>query len=187
MKIVKFFVVIVFVVVSGFIVIQVQVDEFILCWVVWDLVNVFVEFFKEFEVEFGYMMKFEFVLWLNFVDCMFNELNFGGKFCDFLIGDSQWIGGGVENGYYVKLNDFFDKEGISMDDFVLVIVYVYLIWLKGMLNYYVLFVMGDVNGWFYCKDWFVMLEIQEVFKFEYGCDLVLLKMQMELLEIVKFF
>jgi hypothetical protein len=48
---------------------------------------------------------------------MLNELNSGGKLCDLLIGDSQWIGGGAENGHYVKLNDFFDAEGISMDDF----------------------------------------------------------------------
>ena len=36
---------------------------------------------------------------------------------DLLIGDSQWLGGSAENGYYVKLNEFFDKEGIKMSDF----------------------------------------------------------------------
>ena len=33
-----------------------------------------------------------------------------------MIGDSQWIGGGAENGHYVKLN-IFDSANISMDDF----------------------------------------------------------------------
>ena len=49
---------------------------------------------------------------------MLNELNSGGQLCDLMIGDSQWIGGGAENGHYVKLNDFFDANGISMDDFL---------------------------------------------------------------------
>ena len=55
-------------------------------------------------------MNFEFVPWPNFADRMLNELNSGGKLCDLLIGDSQWIGGSAENGYYVKLNDFFAER-----------------------------------------------------------------------------
>ena len=70
-------------------------------------------------------MKFEFVPWPNFADRMLNELNSGGKLCDLLIGDSQWIGGSAENKYYVKLNDFFDKEGIKMSDFSPATVYGY--------------------------------------------------------------
>mgnify|MGYP002133148093 CR=1 FL=1 len=59
-------------------------------------------------------MKFEFVPWPNFADRMLNELNSGGKLCDLMIGDSQWIGGAAENGQYVKLNDFFDANGITL-------------------------------------------------------------------------
>ena len=58
-------------------------------------------------------MKFEFVPWTNYADRFLNELNSHGKLCDLIIGDSQWIGGSAENGHYVKLNDFFDKEGIT--------------------------------------------------------------------------
>jgi hypothetical protein len=63
-------------------------------------------------------MKFEFVPWPNFADRMLNELNSKGKLCDLIIGDSQWIGGAAESGHYVKLNDFFAKEGIKMSDFM---------------------------------------------------------------------
>ena len=55
-------------------------------------------------------MNFEFVPWPNFADRMLNELNSGGKLCDLMIGDSQWIGGAAENGHYVKLNDFFASQ-----------------------------------------------------------------------------
>ncbi len=55
-------------------------------------------------------MKFEFVPWTNYTERFLNELNSKGKLCDLIIGDSQWIGGSAENGHYIKLNDFFDKE-----------------------------------------------------------------------------
>jgi len=89
-----------------------------LCWAAWDPANALIELSKDFEAQSGHNMSFEFVPWPNFADRMLNELNSGGKLCDLMIGDSQWIGGSAESGHYVKLNDFFDAEGISMDDFI---------------------------------------------------------------------
>ena len=77
-----------------------------------------------------------------------------GKLCDLIIGDSQWIGGSAENGHYVKLNDFFDKEGIKMSDFVAATVVGYSEWPKNTPNYWALPAFGDVVGWTYRKDWF---------------------------------
>ena len=139
-------------------------DDLTLCWAAWDPANALVELSKEFEAESGHTMNFEFIPWPNFADRMLNELNSGGKLCDLLIGDSQWIGGGAENGHYVKLNDFFDAEGISMDDFAPATVYAYSTWPKGTPNYYALPAMGDANGWFYRKDWFADPDIQALTK-----------------------
>jgi hypothetical protein len=50
--------------------------------------------------------------WTSYADRFLNELNSKSKLCDLIIGDSQWIGGAAENGHYVKLNEFFDKNGI---------------------------------------------------------------------------
>src|SRR4030081_2410437 len=88
-----------------------------LCWAAWDPANALVELSKDFTAKTGIKMKFELVPWRNFADRMLNELNSKGKLCDLIIGDSQWIGGSAENGHYVKLNDFFAKEGIKMTDF----------------------------------------------------------------------
>lgn len=162
-------------------------EELTLCWAAWDPANALVELSKEFEAQSGIKMNFEFIPWPNFADRMLNELNSGGQLCDLLIGDSQWIGGGAENGHYVKLNDFFDANAISMDDFAPATVYAYSTWPKGTPNYYALPAMGDANGWFYRKDWFARPEIQEAFKAEYGRDLAEPKTQKELLEIAKFF
>ena len=91
-----------------------QAQSLTLCWAAWDPANALVEMSKDFTAQSGIEMNFEFVPWPNYADRMLNELNSGGKLCDLLIGDSQWIGGSAENGHYVKLNSFFDKEGIFL-------------------------------------------------------------------------
>ena len=172
---------------SLFSVSSVQAEDLTLCWAAWDPANALVELSKEFEAQSGHNMNFEFVPWPNFADRMLNELNSGGQLCDLLIGDSQWIGGGAENGHYVKLNSFFDREGISMDDFAPATVYAYSTWPKGSPNYYALPAMGDANGWFYRKDWFSRADIRADFRKMYGRELAEPKTQLELMEIAKFF
>ena len=148
-----------------------QADELTLCWAAWDPANALVELSKDFEAQSGIKMNYEFVPWPNFADRILNELNSGGRLCDLLIGDSQWLGGSAENGYYIKLNDFFDQEGISMDDFAGAAVYAYSTWPKGTPNYWALPAMGDANGWFYRQDWFSRPELQAEYKEKYGRDL----------------
>ncbi|MBJ3774525.1 extracellular solute-binding protein [Acuticoccus sp. 2012] len=164
-----------------------QDKEITLCWAAWDPANALVELSKDFTAQSGVKMNFEFVPWTSFADRMLNELNSGGKLCDLMIGDSQWIGGGATYGHYVKLNDFFDAEGISMDDFLPAAVDAYSAWPKGSDNYYALPAMGDAVGWVYRKDWFEKPEIQAAFKEEYGRDLAPPKTWDELLEVGKFF
>ena len=164
-----------------------KADELTLCWAAWDPANALVELSKDFTAATGTTMKFEFVPWPNFADRILNELNSGGKLCDLLIGDSQWIGGSAENGYYVKLNDFFDKEGIKMSDFAEAAVNAYSTWPKGTPNYWALPAMGDANGWFYRKDWFAKPELQAEFKEKYGRDLGPPRSWDELKQVAEFF
>jgi multiple sugar transport system substrate-binding protein len=164
-----------------------QAAELTLCWAAWDPANALVELSKDFEKQSGTTMKFEFTPWPNFADRILNELNSGGKLCDVLIGDSQWLGGSAENGKYVKLNDFFDKEGIKMSDFSAAAVNAYSTWPKGTPNYWGLPAMGDANGWFYRKDWFAKPELQAEFKGKYGRDLAVPKTWTEMKDIAEFF
>jgi multiple sugar transport system substrate-binding protein len=140
-------------------------------WAAWDPANALQELTKEFTAETGIDVNFEFVPWPNFADRMLNELNNKGKTFDLLIGDSQWIGAGAVYGHYVKLNDFFDKEGISMNDFSPATVYAYSTWPKGSENYYALPAMGDALAWAYRKDWFDRPELKSEFKKKHGYDL----------------
>jgi len=164
-----------------------KADELTLCWAAWDPANALVELSKDFEAKTGTKMNYEFVPWPNFADRILNELNAGGRLCDLLIGDSQWLGGSAENGYYIKLNDFFEQEGISMDDFASAAVNAYSTWPKGTPNYWALPAMGDANGWFYRKDWFARPELQSEFQEKYGRELAAPKTWDELKEVAEFF
>ena len=166
---------------------QAQGKTITLCWAAWDPANALVELSKDFTAKSGVNMKFEFVPWPNFADRMLNELNSKGKLCDLMIGDSQWIGGSAENKHYVKLNDFFAKEGIKMDDFLPATVYAYSTWPKGSPNYYALPAMGDALGWTYRKDWFSRPELQAEFKQKYNRDLAPPKTWTELKQVAEFF
>lgn len=166
---------------------QAQEKQITLCWAAWDPANALTELSKDFTAETGIGMNFEFVPWTNFADRFLNELNSGGQLCDLLIGDSQWIGGGATYGHYVELNDFFEQEGISMDDFMPATVRAYSTWPKGEPNYYALPAMGDALGWVYRKDWFERPDIQEAFKAEHGRDLAPPATWTELKEIAEFF
>ena len=164
-----------------------QAEDLTLCWAAWDPANALVELSKYFEGQSGHKMSFEFVPWPNFADRMLNELNSGGKLCDLMIGDSQWIGGSAENGHYIKMNDFFEKEGIDMADFIPATVTGYAEWPKGTPNYWALPAFGDVVGWTYRKDWFSRPELQSEFKKKYGRALDAPKTLEELKQVAEFF
>jgi multiple sugar transport system substrate-binding protein len=166
---------------------QAQDKSLTLCWAAWDPANALQELSKDFEAKSGIKMNYEFVPWTNFADRFLNELNSGGKLCDLLIGDSQWLGGSATYGHYVKLNDFFQQEGISMDDFLPATVYAYSTWPKGEPEYWALPAMGDALGWVYRKDWFSRPELQEEFKAKHGRDLDVPKTWDELKQVGEFF
>ncbi|SDX44683.1 carbohydrate ABC transporter substrate-binding protein, CUT1 family [Albimonas donghaensis] len=158
-----------------------------LCWAAWDPANALVELSKDFETKSGHTMSFEFVPWPNFADRMLNELNSGGQLCDLMIGDSQWVGLGAEAGHYIKLNDFFEANGISMEDFIPATVTGYSEWPKGTPNYWALPAFGDVVGWTYRKDWFEKPELQAEFQEKYGRPLAPPATLEELKDIGTFF
>ncbi|MDF2996572.1 MAG: transporter substrate-binding protein [Xanthobacteraceae bacterium] len=164
-----------------------QSKQITLCWAAWDPANALVELSKDFTTKSGIQMKFEFVPWTSFADRFLNELNSKGKLCDLLIGDSQWLGGSAENGHYVKLNDFFAKEGIKMSSFLPAAVEGYSTWPKGSDNYWALPAMGDALGWTYRKDWFARPELQQAFKAKYNRDLAAPKTWDELKQVAEFF
>jgi len=166
---------------------QAQQKQLTLCWAAWDPANALVELSKDFTAKTGIAMKYEFVPWPNFAQRMLNELNSKGKLCDLLIGDSQWIGSAATEGHYVKLNEFFDKNGIKMADFMPATVTGYSEWPKGTPNYWALPAMGDAVAFTYRKDWFAKPELQAEFKQKYGRELAPPKTWDEFKQVGQFF
>jgi multiple sugar transport system substrate-binding protein len=164
-----------------------QQKQLTLCWAAWDPANALVELSKDFTAKTGIQMKYEFVPWPNYAQRMLNELNSKGKLCDLLIGDSQWIGGAATEGHYVKLNEFFDKNGIKMSEFMPATVTGYSEWPKGTPNYWALPAMGDAVAFSYRKDWFARPELRAEFKQKYGHDLAPPKTWDEFKRIGEFF
>jgi multiple sugar transport system substrate-binding protein len=166
---------------------QAQAKQLTLCWAAWDPANALVELSKDFTAQSGVQMKYEFVPWPNFAQRMLNELNSKGKLCDLLIGDSQWIGSAATEGHYIKLNEFFDKNGIKMSDFSPATVEGYSTWPKGTQNYWALPAMGDAVAFTYRKDWFAKPELRAEFKTKYSRELAPPKTWDELKQIGQFF
>jgi multiple sugar transport system substrate-binding protein len=166
---------------------QAQTKQLTLCWAAWDPANALVELSKDFTAKTGIQMKYEFVPWPNFAQRMLNELNSRGKLCDLLIGDSQWIGSAATEGHYVKLNEFFDKNGIKMADFMPATVEGYSTWPKGSPNYWALPAMGDAVAFTYRKDWFAKPELQAEFKAKHSRDLAPPKTWDEFKQVAQFF
>lgn len=166
---------------------QAQTKQLTLCWAAWDPANALVELSKDFTAKTGIAMKYEFVPWPNFAQRMLNELNSKGKLCDLLIGDSQWIGSAATEGHYIKLNEFFDKNGIKMADFSPATVEGYSTWPKGTKNYWALPAMGDAVAWTYRKDWFARPELQKEFKDKYKRELAPPTTWAELKQVGEFF
>ena len=148
-----------------------KADDLTLCWAAWDPANALVELSQGVRgaVRPQDELRVRALAELRRPDAERAEL--GRQLCDLMIGDSQWIGGAAENGHYVKLNDFFDANGINMEDFIPATVTGYAEWPKNTPNYWALPAFGDVVGWTYRKDWFERPELQAEFKEKYGRDL----------------
>jgi multiple sugar transport system substrate-binding protein len=164
-----------------------QSKQLTLCWAAWDPANALVELGKDFTRQSAIEMKYEFVPWTSYADRFINELNSRGKLCDLIIGDSQWIGGSAENHHYIKLNEFFAKEHISMDDFMPATVLGYAEWPKHTPNYWALPAMADAVGWTYRKDWFQRPDLRAAFKEKHGRELEPPRTYAELKDIAQFF
>jgi multiple sugar transport system substrate-binding protein len=107
--------------------------------------------------------------------------------CDLLIGDSQWIGMAATEGHYVKLNDFFEKNNININDFSPATVEGYSTWPKNSTNYWAMPAMGDAVAWTYRKDWFSRPEIKRDFKAKFNRDIAPPTTWDELKELGQFF
>jgi len=127
----------------------------VICWADWDPSYVLEELSRDFTKKTSIEVQFELESWSSYAERFSATLDDEKHECDILFGDSQWIGGVAEKGQYVKLNDFIEREKVSIERFVPAALEAYSVWPKGSKNYWAIPAMGDAVGWSYRKDWFI--------------------------------
>src|SRR3990167_4618722 len=114
------------------------------------------------------------------------ELASGYPRFDLLVGDSQWLGYGVENGYYEDLTAFVSEHKI-LCTFSEAAAKGYGEYPDGSGTYYTVPFGANTIVYAYRSDWFENPAEQAAFKERYGRDLAVPRTYAELRDIAQFF
>jgi len=124
--------------------------------------------------------------WGTFPDRFFTETAAKGTSWDMVVGDSQWLGQGATQGYYLDLTDFMTSTGIKDTVTEATLTY-YGEYPTGSGKYWAFPTEGDADGWAYRKDLFENPDEMAAFKAQYGYDLAVPENYSQLMDIAKFF
>lgn len=162
------------------------VTELTILWAQWDPADYLQEIGNLYEEETGIAVRVVQEPWGSFYDRAFTEFAAGGTSFDMIVGDSQWLGQGAEQGHYVDLTDFLVGEGIDKTVTEATLTY-YGEYPTGSGRYWAYPTEGDADGWAYRQDLFEDPEEMAAFEAEYGYPLAVPETWDQLLDIAKFF
>lgn len=162
------------------------VSELTIWWAEWDPANYLQQIGNEYEAETGIKVTVVQEPWASYFNKVGAEWSVQGDSFDLVVGDSQWIGIGVESGHYVELTDFLNSNGITETVTPATLQY-YGEYPVGSGRYYSYPTEGDANGWAYRKDLFENPDNMAAFEAEYGYPLAVPQTWEQLRDIAKFF
>lgn len=162
------------------------VTELNILWAQWAPADYLQEIGNIYEQETGIKVNVIQEPWGSFGDRFNVEMAAGGDAWDMVVGDSQWIGQGATNGYYVDMTDFMKANGIDKSVTPATLQY-YGEYPAGSGKYYGYPTEGDADGWAYRKDLFEDPANMAAFKAKYGYDLAVPTTWAQLMDIGKFF
>ncbi len=90
-----------------------QVSELTILWAQWPPADYLQEMGNRYEAETGIKVNVIQEPWGSFYDRMSAEWAAKGDAYDMVVGDSQWLGQGAEQGHYMELTDFMKENGID--------------------------------------------------------------------------
>lgn len=163
-----------------------QVTELTILWAEWDPANYLQEIGNRYEAETGIKVTVIQEPWGSFYDRMAAEWAAQGDAYDMVVGDSQWIGQGVEQGHYMELTDFMIENGIH-ETVTPATLQFYGEYPAGSGSYYAYPTEGDAVGWAYRKDLFEDPENMAAFEEQYGYPLAPPETWEQLYDIAEFF
>ena len=162
------------------------ITELTILWAQWSPADYLQQIGNLYEQETGITVTVVQEPWGSFGDRFNVEMAAGGDAWDMVVGDSQWIGQGATNGYYVDLTDFMVSNGINTSVTPATLQY-YGEYPGGSGKYYAYPTEGDADGWAYRKDLFEDPANMAAFKTQYGYDLAVPTTWAQLKDIGTFF
>ena len=162
------------------------VDELNILWAQWDPADYLQEMGNMYQEETGIKVNVVQEPWGSFYDRAFTEFAAGGDTFDMIVGDSQWLGQGSEQGHYVNLTDFMVENGMDTSVTPGTLVY-YGEYPTGSGQYWAYPTEGDAVGFAYRKDYFENPDEMAAFEAEYGYPLAPPETWEQFMDIAKFF
>ena len=162
------------------------VEEINIMWAQWDPADYLQQIGNMYEEETGIKVNVIQEPWDSFLTRFSTEMAAKGDTWDMVVGDSQWLGQGSTEGWYVNMTDFLVGEGIA--DTVTEATLTYYGEYPGASGQYWAFpTEGDANGWVYRKDLFEDPDEMAAFEAEYGYPLDIPENYDQFYDIANFF
>ena len=162
------------------------IEEINIMWAQWDPADYLQQIGNMYEEETGIKVNVIQEPWDSFLTRFSTEMAANGDTWDMVVGDSQWLGQGSTEGWYVNMTDFLVGEGIA--DTVTEATLTYYGEYPGASGQYWAFpTEGDANGWVYRKDLFEDPDEMAAFEAEYGYPLDIPENYDQFYDIANFF
>jgi multiple sugar transport system substrate-binding protein len=165
---------------------EAMVEELNIMWAQWDPADYLQQIGNMYEEETGIKVNVVQEPWDSFLTRFSTEMAANGDTWDMVVGDSQWLGQGSTEGWYVNMTDFLVGEGIA--DTVTQATLTYYGEYPGASGQYWAYpTEGDANGWVYRKDLFEDPDEMAAFEAEYGYPLDVPENYDQFYDIANFF
>ena len=165
---------------------EAMVEELNIMWAQWDPADYLQQVANMYEEETGIKVNVIQEPWDSFLTRFSTEMAANGDTWDMVVGDSQWLGQGSTEGWYVNMTDFLVGEGIA-DTVTQATLTYYGEYPTGSGQYWAYPTEGDANGWVYRKDLFEDPDEMAAFEAEYGYPLAVPENYDQFYDIANFF
>lgn len=155
-------------------------------WADWKPADFLEILVKDFTAETGIEVTVVRKSWSDWQKHFFAEMKKKSTQYDLVIGDSQWLGFGAEQGHYIDLTEWMSQRNVK-GRFQRSTIRGYSEYPKGSGRYWAVPFEGDAMGFAYRKDLFNDPGEQKAFQQRYGYPLKTPKTWYELYDIAEFF
>jgi len=163
-----------------------EAKEIVVWWAKWAPADGLQKLGERYEKETGVRVSVQQTPWSDYQRKVFQEFGANHTAFDVVVGDSQWIGSAVADGFYLDLTDWLEQH-IDVSKIHQRAAKYLCEYPQGSGRFYAAPCETDSMGCAYRTDWFEDPKEKEAFRARYGYDLAVPKTWKELREIAEFF